>query len=63
MTTVTIPLSEERHERLRPLAEQAGLSPEEFLKRRVEELLDRTDEEFRRAAEYVLRKNQELYRR
>jgi hypothetical protein len=63
MTTVTIPLSEEHLARLRAWAEQAGLAPEEFLRRRVERLLDRPDEEFRRAAAHVLQKNAELYRR
>jgi hypothetical protein len=63
MTTITIPLSEERVAQLRIWAEQAGLPPEEFLRRRVEQLLDRPDEQFRQAASYVLQKNAELYRR
>ena len=63
MTMITIPLSEERLAQLRTWAEEAGLSPEEFLRRRVEQLLDRPDERFRQAAAYVLQKNAELYRR
>ena len=63
MTTITIPLSEERLAQLRIWAEQAGLPPEEFLRRRVEQLLDRPDEQFRQAATYVFQKNAELYRR
>ena len=63
MTAVTIPLSEERMAELHLRAEQAGLAPEEFLRRRVEQLLDRPDEPFRQAAAYVLEKNAELYRR
>jgi hypothetical protein len=63
MRTVTIPLSDERLARLRAWAEQAGLTPEEFLQRRVEQLLDRPDEQFRQAAADVLQKNAELYRR
>lgn len=63
MTTITIPLSEEHIAQLRVWAEQAGLPPEEFLRRRVEHLLDRPDEPFRQAADYVLQKNSELYRR
>lgn len=63
MTTITIPLSEERLARLRIWAEQAGLAPEEFLRRRVEQLLEQPDEQFRQAAAYVLQKNAELYRR
>src|SRR4051794_24410079 len=57
MTTITIPLSDERLAQLRAWAEQTGLSPEEFLRRRVEQLLDRPDEQFRQAATYVLKKN------
>lgn len=63
MTTVTIPVSDDQFERLRALAEQAGISPEEFLKRRVEFLLDQPDEEFKAITESILEKNRELYRR
>jgi hypothetical protein len=63
MTMISIPLSEERLAQLRLWAEQAGLAPEEFLRRRVEQLLDQPDGQFRQAASYVLQKNAELYRR
>lgn len=63
MTMITIPLSDERLAQLRTWAEQAGLTPEEFLRRRVEQLLERPDEQFRQAAAYVMQKNAELYRR
>ena len=63
MTTVTIPVSDDQFERPRALAEQAGISPEEFLKRRVEFLLDQPDDEFKAITERILEKNRELYRR
>lgn len=63
MTTVTIPVSDDRFERLRSLAQQAGVTPEEFLKRRVEFLLDQPNEEFKAITERILEKNRELYRR
>jgi antitoxin FitA len=63
MTMVSIPLSDERLAKLEALAQQAGLPVEEFLRRRVEQLLDRPDEQFRKTADYVLQKNAELYRR
>ncbi len=63
MTTIAIPLSEDRLTQLRKRAEQAGLAPEDFLRRRVEQLLDRPDEPFQQAAAYVLQKNEDLYRR
>ena len=63
MTMIAIPLTEDHLAQLRTWAEQTGLYPEEFLRRRVEQLLDRPDEQFRQAAAYVLQKNAELYRR
>ena len=63
MTSITIPLSDERAAQLRVWAEEAGLPPEEFLRRRVEQLLDRPDQQFQKAAEHLLQKNAELYRR
>lgn len=63
MTMISIPLSDERLAQLRTWAEQTGLTPEEFLRRRVEQLLERPDEQFHQAAAYVLQKNAELYRR
>ena len=63
MTTITIPLSEEQIAQLRIRAEQAGLPPEEYLRLRIEQLLDHPDEPFQEAANYLLQKNAELYRR
>lgn len=63
MTTITIPLSDERAAQLRLWAQEAGLPPEEFLRRRVEQLLDRPDVQFRKTADHLLQKNAELYRR
>jgi hypothetical protein len=63
MVSITVPLTDDRFEQLRLWAQQTGLPPEEFLRRRVEQLLDQPDEQFVKAAEYVLQKNQELYRR
>ncbi len=63
MKTITIPLSDERAAQLRLWAEEAGLPPEEFLRRRVEQLLDRPDVQFQKTADHLLQKNAELYRR
>ena len=63
MTTIPISLSDQRLAVLRLRAQQVGLAPEEFLRRRVEQLLDRPDAEFLQAAAYVLAKNADLYRR
>ncbi len=63
MTTIAIPLSDERMAQLRLRAEQAGLAPEEFLRQYGEHLLDQPEVPFRQAAAYVLQKDAELYRR
>jgi hypothetical protein len=41
---------------LRLWAEEAGLPPEEFLRRRLEQLLDRPHVGFRKAADRLLKK-------
>ncbi len=63
MASISIPLSDEHLAQLQLWASQAGLPPEEFLRRHVEHLLAKPDEVFRRAATEVLAKNAELYRR
>jgi antitoxin FitA len=63
MDTFTIMLPEDRAERLRELAREAGISPEELLRVGIEEWLDRPIRNFSDAAAYVLEKNRELYRR
>ncbi len=63
MTTITVTLSEEHLSQLQQTAAQFGVSPEELARLSIEELLSRPSEEFSRAANYVLGKNQDLYQR
>jgi predicted transcriptional regulator len=63
MTSITIVLSEDRLRQLQQIATRFHVTPEELVRISVEELLSRPEEEFRRALEYVLRKNTELYQR
>jgi antitoxin FitA len=63
MSSITIELPEERLQKLREMASELGVTPEELLRASVEDLLKRSDDEFKQAAEYVLKKNSELYRR
>jgi len=63
MSTFTIELPEEQARRLHELAQEAGVSPERLLRAGLEEWLGRPDTKFAEAAEYVLNKNRELYRR
>ncbi len=61
MTTFSIELPEEQAQRLRELAQEAGVSPEEMLGASIREWLLHGD--FAEAAAYVLRKNADLYKR
>jgi predicted transcriptional regulator len=50
-------------EKLRQVAERLGISPAELARAAVTDLLAEQDETFQQAAERVLQKNAELYRR
>ncbi len=63
MSSITISLPDDQFTTLRELAARSGVSPEELISTRIVQWLARPDEEFARAADYVLRKNAELYRR
>ncbi len=60
---LTIELSTAQVERLRQVAGRLGLAPEELARAAIADLLATPDEEFKRAADRVLQKNEELYRR
>jgi antitoxin FitA len=63
MGTVTVPLSDEGLRKLEKLARDAQSTPEELVRGCVEEWLMRGSLDFAAAADYVLRKNADLYRR
>ena len=63
MTLMSIALEDEQIARLRMLAEEVGLPADEYLTLKVVELLGEPPIPFEDAAEYVLEKNAELYRR
>ena len=63
MTTSPIDLPEEQIRKLKELAAQYGVSPEELVRVSVEELLEQPEEQFQKAVEYVLKKNDSLYKR
>ena len=60
---VAIELSQAQADRLREEATRLGVTPEELARAAVADLLSAQREDFRTAADYVLRKNEELYRR
>jgi hypothetical protein len=63
MSTLTISLPEERVQELRARATRLGVTAEELARASVEDMLRQPDDDFRRAMDYVLKKNAELYRR
>ena len=63
MTTITIELPSERLQKLREMALKFGVPMEELVRVSVEDMLTQPEEEFRKAAQYVLKKNAELYKR
>ncbi len=58
-----IELSPAQAERLRQEAERLKVTPEELARAALSDLLSEPDEAFKTAAERVLRKNADLYRR
>lgn len=63
MSAITVSLPDGRLQRLKEIAMQFGITPEELVRISIEEMLTRPEEEFQRALEHVLNKNAELYRR
>ena len=60
---LSIDLSPAQADRLRLEAERLGLTPEDLARAAVADLLAATGEDFKAAANRVLKKNEELYRR
>jgi hypothetical protein len=63
MVTYTISLSEKQSQQLREIADQYHIAPEELVRASIEDLLNRPQDDFQTALEYVLKKNAELYKR
>ena len=63
MTSITIDLSDSQLEKLQNLAAVHGIALEVLLKASLEDWLNSQKSEFVDAANYVLAKNNELYRR
>lgn len=63
MKTLTIDVPDRIARRVNEAAERLGLSPEELVRASVEEKLKQLDTSFGEAAQRVLQKNAELYRR
>jgi hypothetical protein len=60
---LAVELTESETTRLTEAAERLGVAPAELARAAISDLLSTPDEDFRAAADQVLRKNEELYRR
>lgn len=60
---LSIELSPAQADRLRLEAERLGLTPEDLGRAAIADLLPAAGEDFKAAADRVLKKNEELYRR
>jgi hypothetical protein len=58
---IELPVSQ--FEKLREIATQIGVLPEYLAKAAISDLISIREEDFRSVADYVIRKNEELYRR
>ena len=63
MAAITIDLSDNQLQQLQDLAKVNGISVEVLLKASLEDWLNPQNSDFVNAADYVLTKNVELYRR
>jgi predicted transcriptional regulator len=63
MTSITIALPDEIMNKLQELAERHRVTPEDLVRVSVEELLASPQESFEETLDYILNKNQELYKR
>ena len=63
MVTMTITLPDERLRQIQELAQEVGIAPEELVQANIESWLISQSASFAQASQYVLEKNNELYRR
>ena len=63
MTTITMSIPDGHLKRLQEIADRFGITLEQLVRAGIEQLLSQPDETFQNAADYVLKKNAELYRR
>ena len=60
---ITIDLNDVQLEQLRKVADSLGIDPEELAQATLVDQLSQPTEDFQKTAEYVLKKNRELYKR
>jgi antitoxin FitA len=63
MSSITVNLPDEHLLKLKEIAARLKVSPEDLARMSIEELIAQPEEIFEHAADYILKKNAELYRR
>ena len=63
MSDITVTIPDAQLTQLKEKAARLGLTVMDLVLLSIEEILARPDEDFRQAADYVIHKNAELYRR
>ncbi|MEO0970218.1 MAG: DNA-binding protein [Cyanobacteria bacterium J06639_18] len=63
MASITINIPDRQFQKIQELAQELSISPEELLRISLEEWLSHPQNDFSQAANYVLQKNADLYRR
>lgn len=63
MQVITVILSNEDLTKLQEIAKRHGVTPEDLARVGIEDLLARPEDQFLHAADYLIKKNAELYNR
>lgn len=63
VASITIDISEQQFQKMQEIAQELGISLEEFLRISISEWLNHPQADFTQAARHVLQKNAELYQR
>ncbi len=63
MSDITVTVPDTQVAQLKEKAARLGITLIDLVLLSIEDILSRPDEDFRKAADYVLQKNSELYRR
>lgn len=63
MSRITLDISDDWISEINRKADRLGISKEELIQFTIGDIIGRPDEDFERAAKYVIDKNAELYKR
>lgn len=63
MSSITINISDESYIKLKEVANNLKITPEELVKMAVDEVINSSQKDFNNVIDYVLSKNKELYKR